>query len=166
MHDLGLAGRILDDVLGDRSVVDHTDNVARAQGTEGGEKGVFYQQDNALGMWTDVASNRGSFLIVGDGPTSFSGAESQTVQVNNPSQRVTVALLPVGSETPSNQMIQDFKQYALNKVDKVNINYSVNRANNNVTVTHQYLNAAGQPVNSLVGMMPMHWKNSSQSVSQ
>ncbi|MCY7297090.1 glycosyl hydrolase [Alteromonas sp. a30] len=135
-------------------------------GTEGGEKGVFYQQDNTLGMWTDVAGNRGSFLIVGDGPTSFSGVDSQAVQVNNSSNRLTVALLPIGDETPSGQMIQDFKQYALNKVDKVNINYSVNRANNNVTVTHEYVNAAGQPVNSLVGMMPMHWKNSSQPVSQ
>lgn len=140
--------------------------VVRSKAGTGGEKGVFHQSGTSLGMWTDVAGNRASFLIVGDGATSFSNIDSAEVQVTNNSNRVTVALLPVtGATIPSTQMLSDFEQYAMNRVAKVDIDYTVNRTSNEVTVTHRYLDAAGNAVNSMVGMLPMHWKNSAQATT-
>lgn len=142
------------------------DLVIRSKAPNGGEKGVFHQQNNSLGIWTDVAGNRASFLVVGDGTTTYSNVESNQIAVSNTSKRLTVALLPVtGATIPNVQMIADFEQHALNQVARVNIDYTVNRATNDVTITHQYLNAAGAPVTSMVGLLPMHWKNSSQTTS-
>lgn len=130
---------------------------------DGGEKGIFYQQGNTLGVWTNVAGNGNYFLITGHDTTHFSNANTNTIGIVNNSKRITVTLLPTAS-TPSTAMVQDFIQYATQPVDKVNINYSVNRSNNKVTVTHQYLfnNVA---VNTMAGMLPMAWKNSTQATS-
>lgn len=130
---------------------------------DGGEKGIFYQQGNTLGVWTNVAGNGNYFLVTGHDATTFNNANSNTVGITNNSKRITVTLLPTAT-APSTAMIQDFIQYATQPVDKVNINYSVNRSNNKVTVTHQYLfnNVA---VNTMAGMLPLAWKNSAQAAS-
>ncbi len=135
----------------------------RTKAADSGEKGVFYQQGNTLGVWTNVAGNGNYFLVTGHDATTFNNANTNTVGITNSSKRVTVTLLPTAT-TPSTAMIQDFIQYATQPVDKVTINYSVNRSNNKVTVTHQYFfnNVA---VNTMAGMLPMAWKNSTQATS-
>ncbi len=130
---------------------------------DGGEKGIFYQQGNTLGVWTNVAGNGNYFLVTGHDATHFSNANTNTVGITNTSKRITVTLLPTAT-TPSAAMIQDFIQYATQPVDKVNINYSVNRSSNKVTVTHQYL-FNGITVNTMAGMLPLAWKNSTQVTS-
>ena len=40
------------------------DLVIRTLRADGGEKGIFYNQNNSLGVWTSVASNVNNFLIV------------------------------------------------------------------------------------------------------
>src|SRR5690606_19754837 len=44
--------------------------VIRTKAGDGPEKGIFHQDGNSLGVWTDVAGNRAHFLIVGSGSTS------------------------------------------------------------------------------------------------
>jgi endo-1,3(4)-beta-glucanase len=138
--------------------------VVRTKSADGGEKGVFHQSGNNLGIWTEVAGNRNAFLIVGHDATTFTGVNSSTIGVNNGTKRMTVAWLPQLTGTPSAAMISQFAQYATQRVDKVNINYAVDRATNKVTVSHQY-QFGGAPVTTLAGMLPLHWKNSTQAVT-
>ncbi len=130
----------------------------KSKAPNGPEKDVYYQGDNQLGLWTDVAGNRGTFLVVGDGPTQFIDAESQNTRVQNSSGRVTIALLPTADELPDAAMIDRYAQYALNRVDEVEVSYQVSDTSQAVTVTQQYLNN-GQPVQTLAGLLPMAWKN-------
>lgn len=134
----------------------------RTKAGDGGEKGVFYQQGNSLGVWTSVAGDYNNFLITGHDATTFSGANSNTIGVNNASKRLTITLLPQVSGTPSAAMIADFAQQAVNRIDKVNITYSVNRNSNKVTVTHKY-QFNGAPVTTMAGLLPMAWKNANQA---
>jgi endoglucanase Acf2 len=136
----------------------------RTKAVDGGEKGIFYQQGNTLGVWTNVAGNHNNFLITGHDATTFSGVNSAAIGVNNNSKRMTVTLLPQISGTPSVAMIQDFAHHAAQRVSKVDITYSVNRSNNKVTVSHKY-SFNGTPVTTMAGMLPMAWKNSTQPVS-
>ena len=138
--------------------------VVRTKSADGGEKGIFHQSGNNLGVWTDVAGNRNAFLIVGHDATTFSGVNSNSIGVSNASKRMTVAWLPQLTGTPSAAMISAFAQYATQRVDKVNINYSVNRATNMVTVSHQY-QFNGANVTTMAGLLPLHWKNSTQGVT-
>ncbi|MDZ4261283.1 MAG: glucan 1,3-beta-glucanase, partial [Pseudomonadota bacterium] len=68
--------------------------VVRTKSADGGEKGVFHQSGNNLGIWTEVAGNRNAFLIVGHDATTFSGVNSNSIGVNNGTKRMTVAWLP------------------------------------------------------------------------
>ncbi|RYZ97024.1 MAG: glucan 1,3-beta-glucanase, partial [Moraxellaceae bacterium] len=138
--------------------------VIRSKSADGGEKGVFYQGGNSIGIWTDVAGDRNNFLITGHDATTFSNVNSASIGVSNASKRITVTLLPQVAGTPSTAMVKDFAQYAAQRVDKVNINYNVDRTANKVTISHQY-QFNGSAVTTMVGMLPMHWKNSSQAVS-
>lgn len=133
----------------------------RTKAGDGGEKGVFYQAGNSLGVWTNVAGNHNNFLITGHDATSFSNPNTATIGVNNTSKRMTVTLLPQTSGMPSAAMIQDFAQHATQRVDKVNITYAVNRNTNKVTVTHTY-QFNGVPVTTMAGLLPMAWKNATQ----
>lgn len=135
--------------------------VVRTKAADGGEKGVFYQSGNSLGIWTDVAGDRNNFLITGLDATSFSGVNSSSIGVSNASKRLTITWLPQLTGTPSSAMISAFLQYATQPVDKVSINYAVDHGTNKVTVSHQYL-YNGSPVTTMVGMLPMAWKNSTQ----
>jgi endo-1,3(4)-beta-glucanase len=140
------------------------DLVVRAKAADGGEKGIFHQSGNSLGVWTDVAGNRNNFLITGHGTTQFADVNSAQIGVNNSAKSMTVTLLPQVSGTPSSAMISTFEQYATNRIDEVLINYSVDRSDNSVTVSHQYL-LNGAPVTTMAGMLPLHWKNSGQALS-
>ncbi|ACE83197.1 glucan endo-1,3-beta-glucanase, putative, glu81A [Cellvibrio japonicus Ueda107] len=138
--------------------------VVRTKAGDGGEKGVFYQSGNHLGVWTDVAGNRNAFLITGHDATTFTGVNTNSIGVNNGTKRMTVTWLPQLTGTPSTAMINAFAQYATQQVDRVNINYSVNRTTNMVTVSHQY-QFNGANVTTMTGLLPMHWKNSNQAVT-
>lgn len=138
--------------------------VIRTKAADSGEKGVFYQGGNSIGIWTDVAGDRNNFLITGHDTTTFSNVNSAAIGVANASKRVTITLLPQVTGTPDATMISTFAQYAPQRVDKVNINYAVDRNTNKVTVTHQY-QFNGSAVTTMVGMLPLAWKNSSQAVT-
>ncbi|MFC6633223.1 glycosyl hydrolase [Microbulbifer taiwanensis] len=133
--------------------------VLRTKAGDGPEKGTFYSDGNSLGVWTDVASVRNHFLAVGDGSTQFNNASGSEITVSG-SSTLTVAWLPdTGAGT-----IQTFAQYAQQSVDEVFIDYSVERSDNSVTVSHQY-RYQGTPVNTLAGLMPLQWKNSAQPLT-
>ena len=138
--------------------------VIRTKAADSGEKGVFYQSGNSLGVWTEVAGDRNNFLITGHDATTFSNVNTAAIGVTNASKRVTITLLPQVAGTPDSAMISAFAQYATQRVDKVNINYAVDRNANKVTVTHQY-QFGGSAVTTMVGLLPLHWKNSSQAVT-
>jgi len=138
----------------------------RTKAPAGGEKGIFHQAGNSLGVWTNVAGVRNHYLIVGEGPTQFVNPTAAETTLVSTSQRFTLVWLPVtGTASPSAQMIADFSQRALNRIARVNIDYAVDPATQAVTVSHDYLDAAGNPVDTLIGMMPMQWKNSAQPLS-
>jgi len=138
--------------------------VVRTKSADGGEKGVFHQSGNNLGIWTDVAGNRNVFLIVGHDATTYSGVNTNSIGVSNSTKRMTVAWLPQLTGTPDSAMISAFAQYAAQRVDKVNINYAVDRATNKVTISHQY-QFNGANVTTMAGLLPLHWKNSTQGVT-
>lgn len=140
--------------------------VIRTKAATGAEKGVFLQTSNALGVWTNVASVRNHFLIVGDGATTFTNPGATETPFTPANNRFTLVWLPVtGTDSPTAAMIADFQQYALNRVAKVSIGYAVEPATQAVTVTHDYLDANGAGVTTMAGMMPLHWKRSSQPLS-
>ena len=138
--------------------------VVRTKAADGGEKGIFYQSGNHLGVWTDVSGNRNVFLISGHDTTTFSGVNTNSIGVSNSSKRLTITLLPLLTGTPSSDMINTFAQYATQRIDKVNINYSVDRTSNKITVSHQY-QFNGSAVTTMAGLLPLHWKNSTQAVT-
>lgn len=140
------------------------DLVIRTKAADSGEKGVFYQNGNSLGIWTDVAGDRANFLITGHDATTFTNVNSAAIGVTNSTKRLTITLLPQIAGTPDAAMISSFAQYATQRVDKVSINYAVDRTTNKVTVSHQY-QFNGAPVTTMVGMLPLHWKNSAQAVT-
>jgi endoglucanase Acf2/chitodextrinase len=135
----------------------------RTKAPSGGEKGVFHQTANALGVWTNVAGVRNHFLVVGEGTTQFGDTAAAETTLTTSSRRFTLVWLPVsGTASPSAQMVADFSQRALNRVARVHIDYAVEPSTQAVTVSHDYLDAAGNPVDTLIGLMPMQWKNSLQ----
>ncbi|WP_163931268.1 glycosyl hydrolase [Paraferrimonas sp. SM1919] len=132
---------------------------------DGGEKGTFYNSDNSLGVWTSVAGNHNNYLLVGEGATTFDGASSNQITVTNATNQLTVAYLPQTTANPAAAMSQQFEQYARNIIAKVNINYSVDRATNMVTVSHDYLDSADQAVTTMAGLMPLQWKQLNQNLT-
>ncbi|SFD14151.1 Endoglucanase Acf2 [Microbulbifer thermotolerans] len=133
--------------------------VLRTKAADGAEKGTFYSDGNSLGVWTNVAEIRNHFLIVGDGDTQFDNSSSSEISVVG-SDTITVAWLPDSSSAT----IQTFAQYAQQPVDEVFIDYSVDRSDNSVTISHSY-RYQGTPVTTLAGLMPLQWKNSAQPLS-
>jgi len=142
------------------------DLVLRTLRADSGEKGIFYNQGNSLGVWTSVAGNLNNFLITGQGSTSFANSSSNEITVSNEAKEFTLAYLPAsGAGNASSAMIGYFEARARNVVAAVNIDYSVDRNTNTVNVSHAYLDAQGSAVDTVVGMLPLHWKNSSQQTS-
>ncbi|MEN7342866.1 MAG: glycosyl hydrolase [Pseudomonadota bacterium] len=62
-------------------------------------------------------------------------------------------------------MSEFFEARARQVVSRVDVSYDVNRVNNQVTISHVYRDAMGSPVETVVGLHPLHWKHSSQSLS-
>ena len=115
-------------------------------------------------MWTSVAGNRNHFLITGHDTTEFTNINSAEIGVNNPVKRMTITWLPQLASNPTTPMIQAFEAHATTRVDEVFIDYSVDRSNNSVTVSHEY-RFQDSPVTTMAGLLPMHWKNSDQALS-
>ena len=131
---------------------------------DGGEKGTFYSKDNQLGVWTSVAGNRHDFIISGEGETTFANSSSNEITVSNATNELTVAYLPSNNgAVPTSATADFFAQSARNVVREVDIDYAVDRSDNSVTVTHRYLDKDGASVQTIAGLQPMHWKNSSDA---
>ena len=139
--------------------------VVRTLRTDGGEKGTFYNQGNSLGIWTSVAGNHNNFLVTGEGNTTFGNITGNEITVSNASNELTLTLLPQTSGTPTDVMTGFFEAMARNVVASVDINYAVDRATNNITVSHTYIDSQGAPIETIIGMHPLHWKNSTQPTS-
>jgi len=137
--------------------------VVRTLRGNGGEKGIFRNQDNVLGVWTSVAGSNNNFLVVGEGNTTFSNASGNEIGVNNSAKEFTLVYLPeLNADSASTSMINLFASKARNKVAALDIDYQVNRSTNEITVTHNYLDDQGALVDTIAGMQPLHWKNTSQ----
>ena len=124
----------------------------------GGERGVWYEGSDSLGVWTNVAGMRNHFMVVGDAGTSFDNVDSEAVTVNSPSNAFTLAWMPTTGESVADGLRDSVKRQSRNVVDKVQIDYSVDRGTNTVSVTHRYLDNSDQTVDTLAGLMPMAWK--------
>jgi len=141
------------------------DLVVRTLRPDGGEKGTFHNQGDSLGVWTNVAGQHNNFLVTGEGSTTFSNVTTNEITVNNATKELTLTYLPHLGANPSTALISFFEAKARDVVASVNIDYSVNRSTNEVTVSHNYLNTEGTAVETIAGMHPLHWKNSVQSTS-
>jgi chitodextrinase len=138
--------------------------VLKTKAISGPEKGVYHQTENQLGLWTDVAGNRGTFLVVGEGDTQFFETDLQETRVQSSTGQITVALLPTGDELPDSNMIDRYAQYALNQIDEVVIDYDVSASTQAVKVSHSYLNN-NQPVETMAGLLPLAWKNVTTAIN-
>ena len=139
------------------------DPIIVTKASDGNEKGTFYEFDNNLGVWTDVAGIRNNFLITGSAGTVFSNISSNNIEMTKPDNgeayhSFTVSYLPILDGMPSDNISNFFASKARNIVSEVDINYSVDRSSNTVSVSHNYLNSEGNSVDTIVGMHPMHWK--------
>ena len=138
-----------------------------------GEKGTFSAGSNKYGIWTSVAGKTNNYLIVGEGSTSFTDVSVSSdpmtqgsIRVNNSAKEMTLVYLPsLNAGNPSSAMVNFFASKARNTVSAVDIDYQVNRSTNEITVTHRYENSQGELVDTITGMHPLHWKNSSQTTS-
>ncbi len=139
--------------------------VIRTLREDGAEKGIFYDQQNSLGVWTSVAGNHNNFLITGEGTTTFANSASSEITVSNTANEVTLTYLPNTVAVPPDVMTEFFAAQARNVVASVDINYAVDRSDNSVTVTHEYFGADGALVDTVVGLHPLHWKNSTLAPS-
>jgi endoglucanase Acf2 len=138
----------------------------RTLSPNGGEKGTFDAGDNALGIWTNVAGNINNYLIVGEGATTFGNTSGNEIEVNNSAKEMTLVYLPhlqLGSVPTA--MVELFASKARNTVAAVDIDYQVNDLTNEITVTHSYLDDQDNGVNTIAGMHPLHWKNTSQTTT-
>lgn len=122
-----------------------------------GQRGIWHEGGNSLGVWTAIAGGRNNFLVVGDAGTTFSDTESAVVTITAPNNSFTLAWSP--DESASTR--QSLEDYARNVVRDVTIDYAVDRADNSVTVSHRYLDASGEAVETMAGLMPLHWKRTS-----
>ena len=139
--------------------------VVRTLRADGGEKGTFYNQGNSLGIWTSVAGNHNNFLVTGEGNTTFGNTTGNAITVSNAANELTLTYLPQTAGTPSDVLTSFFEAKARAVVAAVEIDYVVNRSDNSVTVSHEYRDSQGAPIETIVGLHPLHWKNSAQSTS-
>ena len=137
----------------------------RTHRPDGGEKGTFYQTGNNLGVWTDIAGVRNSFLVTGEGTTTFTNETSNEITITNSENEFTLSYLPTLSGVPSDSMSSFFAANARNVVASADIDYVVDRDTNTVTVSHSYLDEQGSSIETIAGLHPLHWKHSSQITS-
>jgi len=139
--------------------------VVRTLRTDGAEKGTFYNQGNSLGIWTSVAGNHNNYLVTGEGNTTFGNIAGNEITVSNTANELTLTYLPQTAGTPAVSLTSFFEARARNIVAAVDIEYSVDRATNNVTVSHTYRDSQGAPIETIIGMHPLHWKHGAQPTS-
>jgi endoglucanase Acf2 len=139
--------------------------VVRTLRADGPEKGTFYRRNNSLGVWTSVAGNHNNFLVTGEGATTFGNPAGSEITVSNAANALTLTYLPQTQGIPSDALTGFFEDRARNVVAAVDIDYSVDRSTNTVTISHAYRDGEGAPVDTIVGMQPLHWKNSTQPTS-
>ena len=137
----------------------------RTKASDSTEKGTFYQTGDHLGVWTDISGVRNSFLVSGEGNTTFSNVASNEITISNAANEFTLSYLPVLSGEPSDAMSAFFAANARNVVASVDIDYSVDRSTNMVTVSHAYFDEQGTSIETIAGLHPLHWKHSSQLTS-
>jgi endoglucanase Acf2 len=140
------------------------DLVVKTLREDSGEKGVYYQGDKSLGIWTSVAGNTNYFLISGDDSTSFTGPNGNNIGVQSDSKAYTISLMPTQSE-PATDLISLVEQHASNKIASVRIDYHVDSATNAVEITHRYLQEDGTSVTTLAGLQPLHWKHATTTLN-
>jgi endoglucanase Acf2 len=139
--------------------------VVRTLRTDGGEKGTFYNQGNSLGVWTSVAGNHNNFLVTGEGNTTFGNIAGNEITVSNATNELTLTWLPQTAGTPTDVLTGFFEARARDVVAAVEIDYAVDRSTNEVTVSHAYVDSQGAAIETIVGLHPLHWKNSAQPTS-
>jgi hypothetical protein len=88
-----------------------------------GQRGIWHEGGNSLGVWTAIAGGRNNFLVVGDAGTTFNNADSATVTISAPSGSFTLAWAPDESAS----VRQTLEAYARNIVRDVTIDYAVDR---------------------------------------
>jgi endoglucanase Acf2 len=141
------------------------DALLRTKASDSGEKGTFYQTEDHLGVWTDVAGVRNSFLVTGEGTTTFTNVSSNEITISNAANEFTLSYLPTLSGVPSDTLSSFFAANARNVVASVDIDYTVDRSTNMVTVSHSYFDEQGSSIETIAGLHPLHWKHSSQLTS-
>lgn len=124
------------------------------------EKGTFTSPTGTLGLWTELAGNHNNFLISGTSDTEFSNVEGNTITASNSSGLFTLAYIPETNGLPSTNLVNAIAAQSQKRVAKLLIDYVVDRSNNQITVTHHYLDANSQPIDTLMGLQPLHWKRS------
>ena len=129
--------------------------VLRTLRTDGGEKGTFYNQGNSLGIWTSIAGNHNNFLVTGEGNTTFGNTAGNAITVSNAANELTLTYLPQTAGTPSDVLTSFFEAKARAVVAAVEIDYAVDRSNNSVTVSHDYRDSQGAPIETIVGLHPL-----------
>jgi len=139
--------------------------VVRTLRADGAEKGTFYSKGNSLGIWTNVAGNHNNFLVTGEGTTTFTHITSNEITVSNTAKELTLTYLPYLGGIPGDTLTSFFEAKARDVVAAVAIDYSVDQTTNTVTVNHIYKNKQGVATETITGMHPLHWKNSTQPTS-
>ena len=139
--------------------------ILKTKASDGGEKGIFYRKNNSLGVWTDVAGVRNSFLINGEAETVFSDIATNEITISGDSNEFTLTYLPKTSGIPDDTMCDFFSDNARDAVDSVEVDFTVDRTTNNVTISHAYYDREGAAITTIVGLHPLHWRHSSQTTS-
>lgn len=136
--------------------------ILRTFAADAPQKSLFHSQTSSLGVTTSVSGITNHFLIVGEGDTRFGDLGTTDIRIDSPTKKFTVAILP---HNPSPEVIADFLRLARNEVAEVKIDYSVDPDTQAVTIAQRYLDAEGAPIETLAGLMPLQWKNSTQPLT-
>lgn len=135
----------------------------RTRDADGEHKGVFHQQGNSLGIWTQLEGERNHFLLTGHDAVQFRDPHSREITARGRNRHYTLTWLP-SFDAPSDRMISEFERHATKPVDEVRIDYQVDPDDYSVTIDHEYRHQ-GEPVTTLAGLQPLHWKNSEQALT-
>ena len=125
---------------------------------DGGEKGIFYEQGDSLGIWTNVSGNNNNFIVTGEGVTTYTDIATNEIGITNATGEFTVTYIPKIDGQPGDVISDYFVSKSRNVIASVNIDYQVDRSDNSVTVTHNYIDKNGSLINTIIGLHPMHWK--------
>ena len=100
----------------------------------GGERGVWHEGGDSIGIWTNVAGIRNHFMVVGDAGTSYTNVNSEVVTIDSPTNGFTLAWMPTTGASVTSELRAIVQAQARNVVDEVIIDYSVDRSTNSINV--------------------------------